>query len=306
MANSGSALKTILIIIAIFVFGFILLIGIGVYSAFSSVEDEDAYTSSLSSGGKKIGIVEINSEIISSDYVVKLVNEFKKSSSIKALVVRVNSPGGGVAASQEMYESIKSFRESGRPVVISMGGVAASGGYYLSLGGSKIMANPGTVTGSIGVILQVTQLKPLMDKVGVDIKTVKSGKFKDSGSPFRPLTEEDQAYFQNVIDDSYDQFVSAVVEERKLDRSKVLSLAQGQVFTGRQAFKAGLVDTLGTYDDAIKYAAALSGISGEPETVKKRKDVSILEKLLGESEVESISSVRDMLTSKSLIQYKLQ
>ncbi len=306
MPNSGSAFKTILIIFAVFILGLFLLVGIGVYSAFSSSDnEEDSYTSSLSSGNK-IGIVEINSEIITSDYVVKQVNEFKNSSSIKALVVRVNSPGGGVAASQEMYEAIKKFRETDRPVVISMGGVAASGGYYLALGGTKIMANPGTVTGSIGVILQITQLKPLMDKVGVEIKTVKSGKFKDSGSPFRALTTDDQNYFQNVIDDSYDQFVSAVVEERKLPKEKVLNLAQGQVFTGRQAYKEGLIDTLGTYDDAIEYAGTLAGISGKPETVRKRKDVGLMERLLGEADTESISNIREMFTNKSLIQYRLQ
>ena len=305
MSNSGSALKTILIIVGVFVFLFFLLIGIGIYSFISTdSSDENGYTSNLKSGNK-IGVLEINSEIITSDAVVKQVKEFTESSSIKALVVRVNSPGGGVAASQEMYQIIRQFRETGRPVVISMGGVAASGGYYLALGGSKIMANPGTVTGSIGVILQLTKLKPLMDKVGVDIITVKSGKFKDAGSPFRDMTDDERKYFQGVIDDTYDQFVTAVVDERKLPKEKVLELAQGQIFTGRQALNAGLVDTLGTYEDAIIYAGKLAGIDGTPDIVKRKKNVTIMERILGEDETESMSSIREMFVNKPLLQYRM-
>lgn len=306
MSNSGSTLKTILIIVGIFVFLFFLLIGVGLYSVVSGDgSDEEGYTENLSSSGQKVAVIEINSEIVTSDAVVKQVKEFTESSTVKALVVRVNSPGGGVAASQEMYEIIKKFRETNRPVVVSMGGVAASGGYYLSLGGTKIMANPGTLTGSIGVIMQLTQLKPLMDKVGVDIVTIKSGKFKDSGSPFRGMNEEEKKYFQGVIDDTYQQFVEAVSKERNLSKDKVLDLAQGQVYTGKQALAVGLVDTLGTYEEAISYAATLAGISGKPRIVKRKKTVTFMERILGKEETESLSNIREMFTNKPLLQYRM-
>lgn len=306
MSSSNSG-KIVLTIIGIFAGGIILLIAITVFSLsgmFSSEADEDGdYSSSLNSGSK-IGLVDISGEIISSDFYVRQIEAFRESSSIQGLLVRVNSPGGAVAPSQEIYESIRAFRESGKPVVISMNSVAASGGYYLALGGSTLMANPGTITGSIGVIIQYPQVKPLMDKVGIEVITVKSGKFKDVGSPFRQQTTEDLTYLQNVINDTYDQFVETVASERNLPIDSARALAEGKIYTGRQAMNNGLVDTLGTFEDAVRLAGKMAGISGKPELVKKRKQEKFLDRLLG-TDSESMSAIRDIFISKPIVQYRM-
>ncbi|MCA0446659.1 MAG: signal peptide peptidase SppA [Bacteroidetes bacterium] len=306
MSSSNSG-KIVLTIIGIFAGGIILLIAITVFSLsgmFSSEADEDGdYSSSLNSGSK-IGLVDISGEIISSDFYVRQIEAFRESSSIQGLLVRVNSPGGAVAPSQEIYESIRAFRESGKPVVISMNSVAASGGYYLALGGSTLMANPGTITGSIGVIIQYPQVKPLMDKVGIEVITVKSGKFKDVGSPFRQQTTEDLTYLQNVINDTYDQFVETVASERNLPIDSARALAEGKIYTGRQAMNNGLVDTLGTFEDAVRLAGKMAGITGKPELVKKRKQEKFLDRLLG-TDSESMSAIRDIFISKPIVQYRM-
>jgi len=306
MSSSNSG-KIVLTIIGIFAGGIILLIAITVFSLsgmFSSEADEDGdYSSSLNSGSK-IGLVDISGEIISSDFYVRQIEAFRESSSIQGLLVRVNSPGGAVAPSQEIYESIRAFRESGKPVVISMNSVAASGGYYLALGGSTLMANPGTITGSIGVIIQYPQVKPLMDKVGIEVITVKSGKYKDVGSPFRQQTTEDLTYLQNVINDTYEQFVETVASERNLPIDSARALAEGKIYTGRQAMNNGLVDTLGTFEDAVRLAGKMAGISGKPELVKKRKQEKFLDRLLG-TDSESMSAIRDIFISKPIVQYRM-
>ncbi|MBN8705211.1 MAG: signal peptide peptidase SppA [Bacteroidetes bacterium] len=305
--SSGNTSKIILTIVGIFAGGIILLVAIAVFSVsglFSdSSEDDSDYSSSLSSGSK-IGLVDITGEIFSSDDYVKQIEAFRESGNVRALLVRVNSPGGSVAPSQEIYESIRAFRESGKPVVISMNSVAASGGYYLALGGTTIMANSGTITGSIGVIIQYPQVKPLMDKIGVEVVTVKSGKFKDVGSPFRQQTTEDLAYLQNVINDTYDQFVEAVAIERNLSLDSAKALAEGKIYTGRQAMKNGLVDTIGTFEDAVKLAGKLAGISGKPELIKKRKQERFFDRLLG-TDTESMSAIRDIFISKPIVQYRM-
>lgn len=302
--NSG---KIVLTIVGIFVGGILLIILLAVISlsgliSSDSAEDTD-YSSSLTTGSK-VGLVDITGEILSSDSFVRQIETFKESSSIRALLVRVNSPGGAVAPSQEIYEAIKSVRESGKPVVISMNSVAASGGYYLALGGTRIMANPGTITGSIGVIIQYPQVKPLMDKVGIEVVTVKSGKFKDVGSPFRQQTSEDLSYLQNVINDTYDQFVETVSIERKLNLDSAKALAEGKIYTGRQAMKNGLIDTLGTFEDAILLAGKLAGISEKPEIVRKRKQEKFLDRLIG-TDSESVSAIRDIFISKPIVQYRM-
>lgn len=306
MSSSNSG-KIVLTIIGIFAGGIILLIAITVFSLsgmFSSEADEDGdYSSSLNSGSK-IGLVDISGEIITSDFYVRQIEAFRESSSIQGLLVRVNSPGGAVAPSQEIYESIRAFRESGKPVVVSMNSVAASGGYYLALGGSILMANPGTITGSIGVIIQYPQVKPLMDKVGIEVVTVKSGKFKDVGSPFRQQTAEDLSYLQNVINDTYAQFVEAVAGERKLSLDSAKALAEGKIYTGRQAMKKGLVDTLGTFEDAVSLIGKMAGISGKPELVKKRKQEKFFDRLIG-TDSESMSAIRDIFISKPIVQYRM-
>lgn len=208
--------KWIIGIIAVLV----LIVGLFVLTLvswmFSDESDETATT-----GGEKIAVVELKEPIVSSEEIVRQFKKYRENKSVRAIVFRVESPGGGVAASQEIYEEVKKTRDAGRPVVVSMGSVAASGGYYVSCGATKIVANPGTLTGSIGVIFQFMHFNQLMDKIGIDATTIKTGKFKDSGSPFRKTTEEEKQYFNLLIGDVYDQFVDVVADERGLDRKEV-------------------------------------------------------------------------------------
>ena len=222
-------------------------------------------------GGRKIALIEIEGTIYSSKSVVRQLKKYSKDSSIPAIVLRINSPGGGVAASQEIYEEIKKVRSKGKKVVASMGSVAASGGYYIAVATDTIVANPGSVTGSIGVIMASVNAERLLRKIGVDFEVVKSGKYKDTGSFSRQMTDEERRLLQGVIDDVYDQFVDAIVSERGISEEEVLSLADGRVFTGRQALQYGFVDILGTYEDAIDITAEMVGMEKEPRTVKERK-----------------------------------
>ncbi len=235
----------------------------------SSLSPQKDYETST--GGSKIAIVEVKGVIYDAENAVRQLERYNKNKSVKGIVLRIESPGGGVAASQEIFEKVKQVRDSGKIVIASMGSVAASGGYYIACGADTIMANPGTTTGSIGVIAEIPNMEGLLSKVGIRFETIKSGKFKDTGSPYRKMTSEDRDYLQNFVNDAYDQFVDAVSKERNLDRKTVLRYADGRVFTGQQALAHALIDTIGTYEEAIAFAAKLAGIEGEPKTVKERK-----------------------------------
>jgi protease-4 len=258
---------------------------------------------SLSTQGEKVALVELNDVIYSSTEIVRQFKKYRNNTSIKAIVFRVETPGGGVSASQEIYEEVKKTRDGGKPVVVSMGTVAASGGYYVSCGSSRIVANPGTLTGSIGVIFQFYHMNELLDKIGIDAATYKTGRYKDAGSPFRNPTEADKAYFDALLADVYDQFVGVVSAERGLERDAVVRLADGRVFTGRQALDNGLVDTLGTLEDAIRIAGALGGIEGQPRVVKEQRRVSFLEWMLGEA-YSDFNGVRTELFRQPVVQYR--
>ena len=197
----------------------------------------------------KIGLIKINTPIMSADNIVKDLNYFKNNDDVCAIVVRVETPGGSVAASQEIYLKIKSISDRVKPVYVSMGNVAASGGYYLSLGADTIIANSGTATGSIGVIMGYPILNQLMENIGIEYKTIKSGLYKDSGSSFRKDTDLDSQYFQSLVDDLHSQFVNAIVLERKLDKKTVQTLANGKVYSGNQALRNNLIDMIGTLED---------------------------------------------------------
>lgn len=240
---------------------------------------------SISTPGAKVGIVELYGVISSSGGTVKQLKEFAKDNSIKAIVFRIDSPGGGIAASQEIYEQVKKVRDGGLPVVASMGSVAASGGYYVALGADHIMANPGTTTGSIGVIAEIPNFTKLMEKIGIKFTIIKSGKFKDIGSPYRETTKEELSELQKWIDNGYDQFVKTIVNERELDEKHVRSVGDGRVYSGEQALELALIDTLGTFEDAIQFAAKLGGISGEPRIQRiKKKKVTFFDILTGDVE----------------------
>ena len=218
--------------------------------------------------GPKVGIVEINMPITVSKYIVEDLNYFNEKSNIVAIVIRLDTPGGGVAASQEIYEKVKIIADkSKKPIIASMGGVAASGGYYIALGADTIIANPGTATGSIGVIMSYPVIGELMDKIGVQYETIKSGKLKDSGSLFRNLTEEERVYFQELIDDLHSQFEMVVSQERQIPIEEIGKYATGRVYSGKQAVKVGLIDILGTFEDAVHLAAKKAGYFDTPEIV---------------------------------------
>ena len=230
--------------------------------------------------GQKVAVIDIIGIISRSDATIKLIHTYRDDPSIKAVVVRIDSPGGSVAPVQEIYSELKKLE---KPVVASMGASAASGGYYIACAANTIVANPGTLTGSIGVIMQFTRMTGLYDKVGLEHQVIKSGEFKDTGSPFREMSEAEQTVLQSTVDDVYNQFVDTIFAERGdyLTRLDIVELADGRIFSGRQALDAKLLDRLGNLPEAIALAAELANIEGKPKVVRKEKSVSLLEKLLG-------------------------
>jgi protease-4 len=216
--------------------------------------------------GEKVGVIEVEGVIVSSRKTIDQLVRFKEDQSIKAIVIRVDSPGGGVGPSQEIFQEVSKTAEM-KPVVVSMGSVAASGGYYIAAPARRIFANPGTITGSIGVIMEFTNWQELLDKLGLKSQVVKSGRYKDIGSPVRPMSNEDRELLQDLIDDVHSQFVAAVALGRNIPEDKVRTLADGRIFTGRQALEAGLVDELGNLQDAIAVAAQMGGIEEKPKVV---------------------------------------
>lgn len=230
--------------------------------------------------GDKVALVRVEGPIIDSKNTVDEIKEYVKDSSVKAIVLRVDSPGGAVVPSQEIYEEVKKA-VSKKKIVVSMGSLAASGGYYISSPASKIVANPGTLTGSIGVIMEIPNLEGLMNKVGVKTEVIKSGKHKDIASIFRGIGKEERVILQGVLDDVHEQFIKAVSEGRKMLLEDTRKIADGRIFTGKQAMSIGLVDELGDLEDAIKVASKLSGIKGEPSVVSKKEKFSFIDLLRG-------------------------
>jgi protease IV len=222
--------------------------------------------------GERVALIRIEGVILDSRETIEELHRFTDKPSIKAVVLRIDSPGGGVVPSQEIHREVLKARKDGRlKVVASMGNLAASGGYYIAVATDKIVANPGTLTGSIGVIMELANVQGLLEKVGVQSVIIKSGRYKDLASPLRAMSEEDRALLQRLLDDVHDQFIQAVAAGRALNVEDVRPLADGRIFTGRQARTAKLVDELGDLQDAIKLAARLVGIEGEPRVVEPRK-----------------------------------
>lgn len=231
----------------------------------------------LSLGRNRVALVEVEGLIVDADRVVRELDDYGEDPSIRAIVVRIQSPGGVVGPTQEIYDAILKIRTQGKPVVASMGSVAASGGYYLAAAATRIVANPGTLTGSIGVIMQLAEIEGLLKKVGVRYEVIKSGRFKDSASFARPMTPEERAVLQTVLDDMHDQFVTAVAEGRRLGKERVRALADGRVYSGRMAKDLGLVDALGGLDEAIRLAGELGGVPGKPRLVRPRRAWRLLD-----------------------------
>jgi len=232
----------------------------------------------LGTFSKRVGLIEIVGDIESSEGVVDQLEHMRLDSTVRAVVLRLDSPGGGVGASQEIYEAVRKVRDADKPVIASMGGVAASGAYYIACAADSIVANPGTLTGSIGVIMSFPNTEELFKKVGVRFEVVKTGKFKDIGSLSRPMTPEEKELLQTVLSNVYEQFVNAISEGRGLERRDILPYADGRIFSGDQAQAYGFVDRLGDLNDAIQLAAGMADIKGRPVVVRKeRRRVSLID-----------------------------
>ncbi|MBX3344583.1 MAG: signal peptide peptidase SppA [Nitrospira sp.] len=228
------------------------------------------------SGQDRVALIRVEGVILDAQATISELKHYSENPLVKAIVLRIDSPGGGVVPSQEIHDAVKRVKnKSNKAVIASMGTVAASGGYYIAAATDRIIANPGTLTGSIGVIMEMANFEGLMKKVGVEGVVIKSGRFKDVGSPIRKMSEEERKLLQSVMDDVHHQFIQAVADGRSLEVSEVEPLADGRIYTGRQAKEARLVDELGDLDDAIHIAADIAGMEGEPKVVEPRKRFSI-------------------------------
>ncbi len=232
-------------------------------------------------GSGKVAVVEVEGIIgvgsdrgLDADGIVRVLGEYREDTSIRAVVLRINSPGGVVAPTQEIFTAVERLRGAGKPVVASLGAVAASGGYYVAVAADEVYANPGTLTGSIGVVMQMANIEGLLKKVGVEYVVVKAGAYKDVGNFARPMKPEERRILQALLDDVYGQFVNAVAERRGLDRKAVLGFADGRIYSGQQALKLNMVDELGGLEDAIEAAARLAGLPEKPKVVYPRRRFS--------------------------------
>lgn len=230
-------------------------------------------------GGARLAVVEVEGIIVNGDDVIRDLKEHADNPAVRAVVLRVNSPGGVVGPTQEIFSAVQRVRRGGKPVVASLGAVAASGGYYIAAAADQIYANPGTLTGSIGVVMQLANVEGLLKKVGVDYVVIKAGAFKDVGSFARPMSAEERRILQALLDDVYGQFVNAVAEGRQLERDAVLRFADGRIYSGQQAQALRMVDELGGLEDAIDAAAKLGGLPERPRVVLPRRRFSITDLL---------------------------
>jgi protease-4 len=241
--------------------------------------------------GDRVGEIDITGTILGSQGTLKQLKKFRTDSTIKAILLRVNSPGGAVGPSQEIYREVQRTVKV-KPVVVSMGSVAASGAFYLATAATRILADPGTLTGSIGVIIHLPNMQGLFSKIGYKTVTIQSGQFKDMGDPGREMTPAEQALLQSTIDATYKQFVRDVARARNLPEADVRKIADGRVILGEDALKLKLIDQIGNYEDALLEAGKLGGIKGEPEVEKEKKDeFSLLNFLIGGKASEKLNAL---------------
>lgn len=286
--------KILLIVVGLFVGLLVLLIGSLLLGRLLFKGNEPSFPTS-----QGVGLVEVKGMIVDSHEPIRQLRYFLKKDNVKAVVLRVDSPGGVVGPSQEIYQEVKRLAAK-KKVVVSMGSLAASGGYYIAAPATLIYANPGTITASIGVLIKFSNIEGLLDKVGIKSSTIKTGAFKDAGSPDRPLSPEDRAMFQAVIDSTHEQFVRAVAEGRKLPIEDVRLIADGRVLSGEQAKAVKLVDKLGNLQDALDEAGRLAGISGEPALIlPPKKKVNYLDLLAGGAE-EKFSGILNKVGGRGL------
>ncbi|MHB8109831.1 MAG: signal peptide peptidase SppA [Syntrophorhabdaceae bacterium] len=281
---AGQTGKRVLLVVVIVI---AILVLVGILSAIFGT-----------SGGGKIGVVEIEGTITDMKDVMADIVRFKEDDSIHGVIIRINSPGGAVGPTQEAASELKKLKAV-KKVYVSMGSVCASGGYYIAAVGEKLWANPSTITGSIGVIMQQTVVEDLMKKIGVQSNTIKAGSMKDVGNPFRKMTDEERKYLQNIIDSIHEQFIKDVAAGRKMDMEKTRQLADGRIYTGLQAKESGLVDSIGTFYDTVDAMKQTLGIKGKPDLVYGKRPFSPLKWLFS-------SALQDMLSREQTapFQYK--
>lgn len=242
--------------------------------------------------GDKVAIIPIDGEIRDARDTVEAIHKYAESSAVRAIVMRINSPGGAIAPSQEIYEEIRNTRRrSGKPIVASLDSVAASGGFYIASACDDIVANPGSITGSIGVILEWMDVHDLLTWAKLKNEAITSGTMKSAGSPYRPMTDAERGYFQRIVTQLHQQFVKAVAEGRKgkISVSEVARLADGRVFTGEEALTLRLVDRLGNLDDAVLSAGKLAGLKGRPSTLyPRRRRGALIDLFSGEDDASTL------------------
>lgn len=261
------------------VFGVAVAVYLGVAGLFLAVVSSMVRGAQGGGGvfAPRVAVVEVEGVILDVDDLVRELKSLRENPLVRAVVVRINSPGGVVAPTQEVHDALLRLRQAGKPVVASLGAVAASGGYYVAVAADRIYANPGTLTGSIGVIMQLASLESLLKKVGVDYVVVKAGQYKDIGNIARSMSTEERRVLQALLDDVHAQFVGAVADGRKLARGDVLRFADGRVFSGSQAHSLRMVDALGGLEEAINGAAALAGLPSPPNVLLPRRRLSIMD-----------------------------
>ena len=260
----------------------------------------------LSAGGDwpeangDIAVVEVKGPIFESASINEKLEKYRKNDSVKAVVLRVDSPGGSVGASQEIYTEVKKLAQK-KKVIVSMGAVAASGGYYIAAPATKIVANPGTITGSIGVLMDHVEVDDLLKWAKISAEILKAGQLKDIGSSLRKMTPEDRAVLQGLLDNMHEQFIQAVAEGRKLPVEDVRKIATGRVYTGQQAMDLKLIDQYGDLEDAIDVAAKEVGIKGEPKVIKPQKHKSFMDLMMGKDTEERIQALLgSLITPKAM------
>jgi len=253
-----------------------------------------------STGFKKLGLVRVEGVIDNSSSIVKQLQSFRHDKSIAGVLLRVDSPGGAVAPSQEIYSELIRFKKQNKPVIVSMGNLAASGGYYVSSPAKKIFANPGTLTGSIGVIMTLPLYKDLTDKIGIKMRILKAGKFKDLASPYRMMSNPEENLMQALLDDTHKQFINDVAEARGMNRDSLLLVADGRIFTGKQALACHLVDTLGGYEDALQYLRHITGLGPKASIVEKNERFSVFREWLVEELIRIFPQLYGFLAPPSL------
>ncbi len=253
-------------------------------------------------GGPKIAVLEVNGVILESEPYLSAIREIHERKDIKTVVLRINSPGGAVSACQEIYEELKSLRKS-KPLIVSMSGVSASGGLYIAMAGERIFVNPGTITGSIGVMIQLPNLEKLMEKIGISTEVIKSGEFKDTGSSFRKLSSKEREYLQRVVNSLHEQFVKVVAEERNIPLEKVKAIADGRVYTGEEAVKLKLADELGNFHKAVELAKKRASLK-EAVLLYYPERKGFLKKLVEGKLALKAEEILDPLSLRALFLYR--